>query len=132
MKTILVVEDDPNQSLLYEQELAEQGFRVLLARDGREGVEMVRQTQPNCVVLDLNMPVMDGLEALGRILEEHSHLPVIINTAYGAYKDNFMSWSADAYVYKSSDLTELKERIMELLAEDTSLLKAPGQPALSL
>ncbi len=52
---------------------------------------------------------MDGLEAMGIILSKHKGIPIIINTAYGNYKDNFMSWLADAYIIKSSDLTELKK-----------------------
>ena len=61
------------------------------------------------------MPGMDGIEALGRILGQDNTLPVILNTAYSSYKDNFMSWSADAYVVKSSDLTELKAEIRKAL-----------------
>ena len=61
------------------------------------------------------MPGMDGLEALPRILGIKEGLPVIMNTAYSQYQDSFMSWAADAYVVKSSDLTELKEKIKELV-----------------
>lgn len=67
------------------------------------------------MVLDIAMPGMDGIEALGRILGQDNTLPVILNTAYSSYKDNFMSWSADAYVVKSSDLTELKAEIRKAL-----------------
>jgi DNA-binding NarL/FixJ family response regulator len=61
------------------------------------------------------MPGMDGLEALGKLLAEDPKVPVVLNSAYSSYKDNFLSWSADAYVVKSSDLTELKETIRRLL-----------------
>ena len=43
--------------------------------------------------------------------------PVILNTAYGAYRENFMSWAADAYVVKSADLTELKSTVRDILGE---------------
>ncbi len=115
MKTILVVEDDPNQGLLYEQELNDEGYRVLRAKNGREALNMVKEHRLDCVVLDINMPVMDGLDALGRILELQPKLPVIINTAFPAYQESFMSWTADAYVVKSSDLTGLKTHIKEAL-----------------
>jgi DNA-binding response OmpR family regulator len=124
MKTVLVVEDDPNQGLLYEQELESQGYRVLRASDGREGIRMVQEEQPDCVVLDINMPAVNGLEAMSHILQEQPHLPVIINTAYSSYKDNFMNWAADAYVVKSSDLTELITRIEEVLSANTTELSA--------
>jgi CheY-like chemotaxis protein len=119
MKTILVVEDDPNQGLLYEQELSDEGYRVLQAKNGREALKMVEERHPDCVVLDINMPVMDGLDALGKILDLQPKLPVIINTAFSAYKESFMSWAADAYVIKSSDLTELKTRIKEAMEKRT-------------
>jgi CheY-like chemotaxis protein len=60
---------------------------------------------------------MDGIEALGRILADDKRIPVVLNTAYGTYKDNFMSWAADAYVVKSGDLNELKQTVRRLLTE---------------
>ena len=66
--------------------------------------------------MDINMPKMDGIEAMGRILSNNKNVPVIINTAYSNYKDSFMSWAADAYIVKSSDLSEIKSKIKEVLA----------------
>jgi CheY-like chemotaxis protein len=68
------------------------------------------------VVLDIRMPGIDGLETMARLLSRENTLPVILNTAYSAYRESFLSWSADAYVIKSSDLTELKTKIREVLA----------------
>ncbi len=115
MSKILLVEDDANQALLFQTELEADGYEVVVAGDGREAVELVEKTGPDIVVMDISMPGMDGIEAMGRILSEHNKLPVILNTAYASYKDNFLSWSADAYVVKSSDLTELKDTIRKLL-----------------
>ena len=114
-KKILLVEDDANQAILYQQELEGDGYEVIIARNGREAVELADKSKPDIVVMDISMPGMDGIEAMGRILSEHNKLPVILNTAYSSYKDNFLSWSADAYVIKSSDLTELKQTILDLL-----------------
>ena len=72
---------------------------------------------PDIVVLDICMPGMDGIEVLGRMLSADDHVPVVLNTAYGSYKDSFMSWAADAYVVKSADLTELKTTVRRLLIE---------------
>lgn len=115
MKTILVVEDDKNQLLLYEQELLLEGYNVIAAKDGLEAVKKVREQLPDLIVMDINMPKMDGIEAMGKILSEHKEIPVIINTAYSSYKDDFKSWSANAYIIKSSDLKELKDKIKELI-----------------
>jgi len=60
--------------------------------------------------------VIISSEAMGRILSANKEVPVIINTAYSNYKDSFMSWAADAYIVKSSDLSELKGKIKEVLA----------------
>ena len=117
MATILLVEDDGNQRLLYEQELGEEGYTVRSAASGPEALAMLEGGErPDVVVLDISMPGMDGIEALGKILGADNSIPVILNTAYATYKDNFMTWAADAYIVKSSDLTELKAKIREILA----------------
>ncbi len=117
MITILVVEDDKNQRLLYEQELKLEGYGVVTAIDGKEALEKVKEQQPDLIIMDINMPKMDGIETMGRILGKNKEIPVIINTAYSNYKDNFMSWAADAYIVKSSDLLELKNTVKEILAK---------------
>ncbi len=116
MTTILLVEDDKNQRLLYEQELRQEGYEILTAIDGKDALEKVQEQLPDIVVMDINLPRMDGIEAIGRILSMNKEIPVIINTAYSNYKDSFMSWAADAYIVKSSDLSELKGKIKEVLA----------------
>ncbi|MGR3311534.1 MAG: response regulator [Candidatus Brocadiales bacterium] len=119
MKIVLVVEDDKNQGLLYEQELKLEGYNVMLARNGQEAVTKVEEQIPDIIIMDITMPTMDGIESMGKILAKHSKIPVIINTAYSSYKDNFMTWSADAYIVKSSDLNELKNKVKELLSMNT-------------
>ena len=116
-KRILVVDDEVNQGLLYEQELTDEGYEVDVANSGEQALDLVRKKQFDLVVLDIGMPYMDGLETLGKMLSMDNKLPVILNTAYPSYKDNFMSWAADAYVVKSSDLTELKDKIRGSLAK---------------
>lgn len=115
--TVLVVEDDANQRALYEEELRDEGYRVLTAGDGREALTIAGQDCPDLIVMDVNMPVMDGLDTLSAMLEVDRRVPVIINTAYASYRESFASWSADAYIVKSSDLTELKQTVKRLLDE---------------
>jgi len=117
MKTILVVDDDEAIRTLLEEELVEEGYQVIIASNARDALKIV-QTEPlDLVILDIRMPGMDGLEALPRILGLKEGLPVILNTAYTQYQESFMSWAADAYVVKSSDLTELKEKVRKLVAK---------------
>lgn len=111
----MVVDDDEGIRCLYEQVLTDEGYNVILASDGLEAVEIFKNIKPDIVVLDIRMPGMDGIELLGKVLDMDRKLPVIINSAYSMYKNNFLTWMADAYVIKSSDLTELKLKIRELL-----------------
>ena len=115
MKTILVVDDDEAIRTFLQEELEEEGYKVLIATNARDALKMVADEPLDLVILDIRMPGMDGLEALPRILGLKEGLPVIMNTAYSQYQDSFMSWAADAYVVKSSDLTELKTKIKELV-----------------
>jgi CheY-like chemotaxis protein len=117
MGLLLVVEDDRNQRLLLQEELEGEGYSVLSATNGEEALARVRMTMPDLVVLDIHMRGMDGLELLGKLLGINNRLPVVIHTAYDSYQDNFMSWAADAYVLKQSDLSELKATIRRLLGE---------------
>ena len=114
---ILIADDEPNIRLLYKNELEADGFDVILASDGREAVAKAESERPDLVVLDIRMPGMDGVEALGRILDRDRTMPVILNSAYSAYEENFMTWSADAYVVKSADVAVLKDKIREILAK---------------
>ena len=116
MQTILIADDDKNLALLYEEELMEEGYKVEVVYDAKTAIERVEQAPPDLLVLDIRMPGMDGIEALSHILGKNNQLPVILNTAYSNYKDNFMTWAADAYVVKSSDLSELKTTIKSVLA----------------
>jgi two-component system, response regulator, stage 0 sporulation protein F len=116
MPKILVVEDEKNLRLLYKHDLEQEGYDVITAATAVEGLEALETKSPDLVVLDIRMPGMDGLEAMGRILEKHPKIPVILNSAYSSYKDNFLSWAADAYIIKSSDTTELRGKVRELLA----------------
>lgn len=113
---IMVVEDDANQRALYQEELADEGYEVITAGDGREALKLAEDNKPDLVVMDVNMPVMDGLDTLARLLEVDRGIPVVIHSAYASYRESFASWSADAYVVKNSDLSELKATVKTLLA----------------
>jgi len=112
---VLVVDDEANLRDLYTQELEYFGYEVLVVDSGTAAVAAVGDQPIDVVVLDIAMPGMDGVEALSKILATNNQLPVILNTGYASYQDDFMTWAAEAYVVKSSDLTELIQRIGEAL-----------------
>lgn len=115
MTKVLLVDDEKNLRTLYQSELTDEGYEVVLANDGQDALRLLDVEKPDLVVLDIRMPGIDGLETMARMLSRDNRLPVILNTAYSSYRESFLSWSADAYVIKSSDLTELKEKIRQVL-----------------
>lgn len=117
-KSILIVEDDQNQRTLISEELESKGYEVQQACNGKEGLTKFKEKPPHLVIMDIRMPEMDGIETMGRLVEEEHNVPVIFYSAYSTYKKNYLSWSADAYVVKSSDLTDLMEKVEELLKDD--------------
>ena len=114
-KKILVIEDDDIALRLIDYTLRKEGHEVLLAKNGLEGISKAQSEEPDLVILDIRMPEMDGIEALGKVVGRFKKIPVILNTAYSSYKEDFRSWAAEAYVVKSSDLSELKGKIKEIL-----------------
>jgi DNA-binding response OmpR family regulator len=115
MPKILLVDDDRNTRILYSRELIEEGYDVLQAAGPAEALELFRSQRPLLVILDLRMPHMDGLEVLSRLLSIDRRVPIILFSAYSFYQDNFLSWAADAFLEKSSDLSRLKDVIRGLL-----------------
>lgn len=113
---ILIVDDEENIRKLYAEELRADGYEVSVADSGDSALKSIQAEPPDLVVLDIEMPDVDGLDILSSLKEKNRNLPVVLNSAYTTYKNDFKSWLADAYVVKSSDTEELKAKIRELLA----------------
>lgn len=118
MSKVLIVDDESHLRLLYETELRRAGFDTMAASNATQGLEFVETMKPDLVILDIRMAGMDGIEALQRILERDNSIPVVLNTAYSSYRDNYLTWAADAYVTKSSDVSELVDTVSDLLKTD--------------
>ncbi|MBN1351687.1 response regulator [candidate division KSB1 bacterium] len=117
MKSILIVDDEPNLRILYEKELLEEGYKVFTAESGEGALEKIQKNAVDLIVLDIKMKGIDGIQTLREILTKDRNIKVILNSAYSTYKSDFSTWSADAYIIKSSNLDELKNKIKELLGE---------------
>ena len=115
-KRILLVDDEEGIQLLYREEFEEEGFEVISAYNGDEALVKFSSEQPDLVILDINMPGMNGIEVLRRMKEINADLPVILSSAYQEYKQDFGSWASEEYVVKSADLAELKNAVRKHLA----------------
>jgi DNA-binding response OmpR family regulator len=113
---LLLVEDEPAQLEFYKCLLAEDGHEIEEAKCGREAIEIAKRFCPSIVVMDLVLPDMDGTETISRLLKECGHPKIIINTGYSSYRFDFRCWGADAFVIKSSDPSELKATVRQVLS----------------
>jgi CheY-like chemotaxis protein len=123
------MENEEAQRLLYEQELNEEGYLVLCAKNGKEALKRLEESPWDFVILDIRMPEMDGIEVLSKIVSRYRTMPVILHTAYAHYQSDLMTWLADAFVVKSYDLWVLKRTIKELLRKNGEEKDGRGVPA---
>ena len=114
---ILIVDDDQSILRLYQEELEEEGYVIVTAASGQEGLEKFEREQPDLVTLDIHLPDIDGIKLLRQMKEKRPRLPIIMSTAYD-YRDDFSVWASEAYIVKSSDLTELKATIKKLMGKE--------------
>ena len=118
-QTILVVDDEQDLLDLIEYNLKKEGFDVLTAEDGQEGIRMARVHSPALILLDIMMPKMDGLEAVEVIRDddEIGRIPVIFLTARGDEKTEVegLNKGGDDYITKPISTTKLISRIKAVL-----------------
>ena len=124
----LVVDDDGEIRNLLAEYLARQGFRVSLARDGREMRQVLENARPDIVVLDVMLPGEDGL-ALCRDLRAKSNIPVIMLTARGEELDRIIGieMGADDYLAKPFSPRELLARMKGILRRSRALPPSRGE-----
>ena len=114
-KRILLVDDEEGIQLLYREEFEEDGFEVTTAFNGKEALEQFSQEPPDLVILDINMPGMNGIEVLRRMKEINPNLPVILSSAYPEYKQDLSTWASEDYIVKSANMDELKNAVRKHL-----------------
>lgn len=115
LRTILVVEDEPTLATAIAQRLASEGWSARVAGDGANAVAAARQLRPDLVIMDIMLPVMDGLEATKRIVAERP-VPVLILTARDDESDKVIGLGvgADDYMTKPFSMRELIARCKAL------------------
>lgn len=132
---ILVIEDDRALAKVLEYNLIQNGFEVILSSDGQDGLQQARSKQPALVLLDLMIPVLDGLEVCKRLRasNETRDLPIIMLTAKSEETDQVVGYSlgADDYVTKPFSVKVLIERIKSLLRRETQRQSADEEEVLN-
>ncbi len=119
-KMILIVEDEPKNLTLLRDLLQVSGYSTIEATDGKQGVELAKTSKPDLILMDVQMPVMDGIEA-SRILKADattSNIPVLALTSYAMKGDEerILQAGCDGYLAKPFDIKELLKRVAEYLS----------------
>lgn len=127
----LIVEDDGNIAELLRLYLEKDGFEVAIASDGGTGVRMALESEPNLVLLDIMLPVLDGWQVCRKI-RESSRVPIIMLTAKGEVFDrvNGLEMGADDYIVKPFEVKELLARVHAVLRRTEPESKNGGEKKL--
>ncbi|MGR3319182.1 MAG: ATP-binding protein [Candidatus Anammoxibacter sp.] len=129
---ILIADDNDNNLNVFSSYLQSKGFSIIIARNGKEACEIADKENPDIIIMDINMPVMDGIEASQRIRSNHDteNIPIIAVTAAIATSDKnpvgrkaCMDAGMDAYMTKPVSLKELFDGIKSLLNKELKVIK---------
>jgi len=120
-KRILVIEDEAHIADGIRLNLSIQGYEVKIAQDGISGLDLWRSWQPDLIILDIMLPMIDGFSILKTIRKEDEKIPVLILSARGDTKDKVkgLKYGVDDYLSKPFDLEEFLLRIKRLLKKKT-------------
>ena len=115
--TILVVDDDSNIREVLHKFFTLKGYEVVLAANGEQALELAKCEMPKMILLDINMPGIDGMETCKRLRadEKTGLIPIILITAYGATKAEANDAGADDIIYKPFDMKDLGIRLKSVI-----------------
>jgi len=121
MTRILCVEDNEDNLYMLQRRLTRAGFEVKVAMDGVQGVEWAKTLLPDLIVMDLNLPKLDGFEATRRLKDqpETKHIPIIVLSAHDREKNREKALAAgcDEFETKPTDFEALVRKIHSLLGQ---------------
>ena len=117
--TVLLAEDSQDTRIMLRRAFELKGYRVFEAEDGQEAVEMAQRHRPSLIVMDLNMPVLDGLEAVKNLREIEGpgqEIPIVAITAYDVpgMEEAALETGCNKYLSKPLDLSELDRTLKSL------------------
>ncbi|MEK7788082.1 MAG: response regulator [Chloroflexota bacterium] len=125
---VLYIEDNPDNLLLVQRALEARDYKVVWAANGLTGIEMAQLHKPDLILLDINLPDIDGYEVARRMRSDDQlrYIPIIAITA-NALKgdaDKALAAGCDVYISKPVNIRELWARVMGILPNQTSLAEA--------
>lgn len=131
---LLVIEDDDAVRSAIRRALMLAGYEVLLAADGEEGLRKAGTTMPDAIVLDLGLPVIDGMEVCRRLRRDGNRTPILMLTARDAVDDRVdgLEAGADDYLVKPYDVRELQARLKAIMRRQVAPQQALRFGALEL
>jgi CheY-like chemotaxis protein len=117
--TVLVAEDSTDTRIMLKRAFELKGYRVFEAEDGQQALDIAQRFQPSLIVVDLNMPVMDGLETIKSFRElegEGDHTPIVTITAYDVWgmEEAALETGSNVYLKKPLDLEDLDRALKNL------------------
>lgn len=118
-KSILVVDDEPVVLEIAKRKLQERGYDVATAQDGMEALEQLKKKVPDLILLDIQMPRMNGYTFIMEKAKnpEYSKVPVVVLTAYGEMEPLFKRHGIKAYLLKPLKLQELLDKVQSIVGE---------------
>lgn len=118
---ILVIEDDILMVKILEFVLRKEGYEIIIAKDGIEGLEKIKTINPDMIITDIILPFKSGLEIISYTKENQKHIPVIVVSSMGEEEGTVMeafNLGADDFVPKPFNPNELKLRVKRLFAQN--------------
>jgi two-component system, cell cycle response regulator DivK len=128
-KCILIVEDNPLNMKLFSAMIAAQGYEVLQASDGSQGLDLAQRKHPDLIIMDIQLPSMSGLEVTQNLKSDNAtrDIPIIATTAFALRGDEevILASGCDGYMAKPIAISQFLELI------ETFMLKMPGIPEIT-
>ena len=133
-KLILVVEDDPGITEVLERGLGEEGYATRSAQDGETGLRLLEQLRPDLLILDINLPGIDGLEVCRKVRSGKGYTPIIIVSGKTAESQRILGLElgADDYVTKPFSVLEVAARARALFRRIDAMAQVPANPGAAI
>src|SRR3954463_10087257 len=126
-KQVLIVDDEPNLRKILAAQLSRDGYDVMLAEDGEQGLSLLREHHIDLVITDLKMPKVDGMTLLREAIKEHPDLPIVMITAHGTVDTAVEALKLGAFDYLTKPFD--KDEVRQIVAKALRTRELRGEEA---